>query len=269
MFISGYGLMTTYARGTFKLQRRLKKILFPFWFILILAIPLLLYTDTFSITEVLKNAFLISSSINGAWWFLQTYVLFVLFFPLFAKTFQNKSVYIPLLLVSLIVFQPLGVWLMPWSYDLHYVFHYFPLLYVGMFAKRMEIFDKLQTWSIFFKLLATVVLLALRFALGWNILNIGLVIMMILWVMQMQDILHDRLKGMFNFLGRMTMNMWLIHMFFIQYGFHFSNPFVDLCWLYTESLIAAFVISLAYNKLSGFCDSLCGKSINNNRMMCK
>lgn len=248
MFISGYGLMTTYLRGTFKLQNRLKKIMFPFWFIIVLTVPLLLYMDEFSTVEVVKNAFLLSNSINGAWWFMQTYVLFVLLFPLFAKTFQKRIFFIPLMTVALVALQPLGVLTRPHSEDLHYVFHYFPLLYIGMYAKKINLFERLQATSMLCKIFITVVLLVSRLALGWSILNAGIIIVIILWVMQVQDMLHAKAKDVLNFLGRMTMNMWLIHMFFIQYGYHSSNPFIDLIWLYVESLITAYIVSLMYDK---------------------
>lgn len=250
MFISGYGLMTTYCKGTFKLRNRLEKTLLPFWFIIVLSIPLLLYVDSFSLTEILENAFLVSHSINGAWWFMQTYVFFVLLFPLPVKTFQNKAVYIPLLIVAFVMFQPLAVWVRPQSESLHYAFHYFPLLYAGMFVKKMDLFDKLQALSIPLKICVTIVLIGLRFILGWSILNVGLIIVIVLWIMQMQDMLNDKQKTTFNFLGKMSMNMWLIHVFFILYGLHFNNPFVDLLWLYVESLMAAYIVSLAYNKIS-------------------
>lgn len=42
-------------------------------------------------------------------------------------------------------------------------------------------------------------------------------------------------------MGKMSMNMWLIHLFFIVYGIHFRNPFVDLVWIYLVSLVAAFI----------------------------
>lgn len=262
MFISGYGLMATYCKGTFKLRNRLEKTLLPFWFIIILAIPLLLYMDSFSLTEILKNAFLVSHSINGAWWFMQTYVFFVLLFPLLAKTFHNKAIYIPLLIVTFVMFQPLAVWIRPQSESLHYAFHYFPLLYAGMFTKEMELLDKLQALSMFNKICITIVLIGLRFTLGWPILNVGLIIVIVLWIMQMQDMLNDKQKNVFNFLGKMSMNMWLIHVFFILYGFHFSNPFVDLLWLYIESLVAAYVVFLVYNKISYSCGNFRKKWIN-------
>lgn len=89
--------------------------------------------------------------------------------------------------------------------------------------------------------------LSVVFALGWNILNIGLIIAMIMFLIDIQGYLSDRVKRGFDFLGKMSMNMWLIHLFFIVYGFHFRNPFADLTWIYLESLAAAYIIWCVYH----------------------
>ena len=86
---------------------------------------------------------------------------------------------------------------------------------------------------------------------GWNILNIGLIIAMIMFLLDIQGYLSDKVKRGFDFLGKMSMNMWLIHLFFINYGFHFRNPFADLAWIYLESLAAAYIIWCVYHKLCG------------------
>lgn len=89
------------------------------------------------------------------------------------------------------------------------------------------------------------------FATGWNILNIGLIIAMIMILVDVQEYITERVLKVFNFLGKMSMNMWLIHMFFIAYGYHLANPITDLVWIYLESLVAAYVVWKLYNRLCG------------------
>ena len=97
-----------------------------------------------------------------------------------------------------------------------------------------------------------VALVVARFATGWNILNIGLIVAMVMFLIDIQGFLSDRVKRGFDFLGKMSMNMWLIHLFFIVYGFQFRNAFVDLVWIYLVSLVAACVIWRVYHKLCGY-----------------
>lgn len=185
---------------------------------------------------------LLTRNMNRHWWFMQTYVIYVVCFPLFAKSMQYNKVWIPLLIISVVCFQPLAMFLRYYSKAVHYVLYYFPLFYLGMIARKFSLFDFLAAQRVWYRLLLVVGLVVARFALGWNVLNGGLIIAMIMFLIDIQGYLSDRVKRGFDFLGKMSMNMWLIHLFFINYGFHFRNPFTDLAWIYLESLAAAYII---------------------------
>ena len=138
-----------------------------------------------------------------------------------------------------------------YSDAVHYVLHYFPLFYSGMIARKLSLFDLLVKKRWWFKLLLIVVLVVARFATGWNILNIVLIIAMIMIIVDVQEYITVRVLKVLNFLGKMSMNMWLIHMFFIAYGSNLTNPITDLVWIYLESLVAAYVVWKLYNRLCG------------------
>lgn len=167
LFVSGYGLMASYcaAGNGFHIWRRLKKVLLPFWLIVILVAPFLLIIHEVKWFQVVTDAMLLTRNMNGNWWFMQTYVIYVICFPLFAKSLQY--------------------------------------------------------------------------------------IVIIMFLIDIQGYLSDKVKRGFDFLGKMSMNMWLIHLFFVNYGFHFRNPFADLAWIYLESLVAAYIIWFVYHKLCG------------------
>lgn len=253
LFVSGYGLMASYcsAGNVFHIWRRLKKVLLPFWLIVILIAPFLLIIHEVKWHQVVTDAMLLTRNMNGNWWFMQTYVIYVICFPLFAKSLQYNKVWIPLLIVSVVCFQPLAKFVRCYSEARHYVLHYFPLLYSGMIARKFSLFEFLAEQRVWCRLFLVVALVVARFALGWNILNIGLIIAMIMFLIDIQGYLSDRVKHGFDFLSKMSMNMWLIHLFFIVYGFHFRNPFADLAWIYLESLAAAYIIWCVYQKLCG------------------
>ena len=224
----------------------------PFWLIVLIVAPFLLANDKVSWLDVLTDSLLLTSSMNGSWWFMQTYVIFVICFPLFRKSLIYNKVLIPLLGLSILCFQPIATDIRSYSDATHYLLHYFPLFYSGMIARKLSLFDKLTEMKFVFRLLLIIGLVIVRFTTEWNILNIGLIIAMIIALMDIQEYLSQRIKSVFNFLGRMSMNMWLIHMFFITYGFHLSYPFADLGWIYVESLVAAYLIWCLYSKLKTF-----------------
>ena len=251
MFLSGYGLMSSTISGgrNYSIINRLKKVMLPFWLIVLIVAPFLLANEKVSWVDVMTDSFLLTSNMNGSWWFMQTYVIFVVCFPLFKRSLIYNKVWISLFGVSILCFQPIATEIRPYSDAVHYLFHYFPLFYSGVIARKLSLFDKLVGMKFVFRWLLVIGMVIARFATGWNILNIGLIISMIMILMDIQDYLSQSTKTVFNFLGRMSMNMWLIHMFFIAYSFHLSNPFFDLGWVYVESLVAAYLIWWLYNKL--------------------
>lgn len=154
-------------------------------------------------------------------------------------------------LVSVLCFQPIATDIRKYSDAVHYVLHYFPLFYSGMIARKLSLFDLLAKKQWWFKLFLIVGFVVVRFATGWNILNIGLIVAMIMILVDVQEYISERVLKVFNFLGKMSMNMWLIHMFFIVFGYHLTNPFTDFVWIYLESLVAAYVVWKLYNRLCG------------------
>lgn len=86
-FVSGYGLYFNYLRKKNRYQSdnwtRLKKLYLNFWiiiflFVIVLGLALQIdgYPGTFQ--KLVLNLTAIDPSYNGAWWFLTTYILFVL-----------------------------------------------------------------------------------------------------------------------------------------------------------------------------------------------
>ena len=242
MFISGFGLLSSYSCGRFKLATRLKRTILPFWFVMLVALPVISHWRDFSCTEILLNASLLSTSINGSWWFMQTYVVFVIAVPLLARSLRLPIVWIPLFVVSLICFQYIGTCIRPFSDGLHYLFHYFPVFYSGMIACKLRLFDRLMALRLPVKLLITVALLAPRWFFGASVWNIGVIIVLIMLMAVVNQKLNAKVRTIYVFLGSLAIYMWLIHQFFIDYSPHMSVPIVDLLWMYMQTLLSAYVV---------------------------
>lgn len=252
LFLSGYGLMaSSEIRGGYRAVGRLRKILPPFWLIVLLAAPYMLNVGAVGMDDVVTDALLITCKMNGVWWFLQTYVIFVVCFSWEKKTFESSWIWIPLLVVSLLFFQPLAALVRPHSECFHRILHHFPLFYAGMAAYRFSMFDWLDNRRWWEKMMLFVVVFASRLVTGLHILNIGIIMLMIVGLMDIQPYISEKLKSVLAFLGVMSMNMWLIHQFFIDYGWHCSNPFLDLAQLYAISLVVSWLLTVVYRKLEG------------------
>lgn len=245
MFISGYGLMASYTKGTFRLGDRLRKTILPFWFILFISICFLSFMRTVSPWEIVDNALLLSSSLNGDWWFMQTYVVYILLFPLFGHSVQQKWVWIPLYITSLIAFQPIAFWIRPYNGEIHYALHYFPILYSGMIFQHFKIFERLMERPYCVRWCLVLVAVFIRFSTGWAVLNIVLIASLGVMLIDINNIISMPSK-VFNFLGVMSMNMWLLHHFVINYGLPFWHPISDLAILYAETLFIAYILYKMY-----------------------
>ena len=107
LFCSGYGL-TIVNKKNINIKDnaiRVLKLLINYWIVLIAFVIIghLLGNNNYpgSIKEFLMNFFLLSKSYNGAWWFLQTYVILVFLSPVIIKLVNKNN--------SLIVFFISGV----------------------------------------------------------------------------------------------------------------------------------------------------------------
>ena len=250
MFISGYGLMNLYSKGKYNILHSIKKTILPFWFVLLLYVPCISIYRHVSVSEILGNALILSHSINGSWWFLQTYLIFVCLVPLFAYTMRHRCIMITIALVSCIFFQYIGTQIRPFSDGMHYVLHYFPIFYIGMIANKEDLINRLSAIPLWKSIPPLTLIIILRFFAGFSILNVAIIFALLLLLIKCQPAIPTIIKSTMQFLGKMSMNMWYVHMFFITYCFHFTNPLFDLIIVYCESLMAAFIIDRVYESLS-------------------
>jgi len=223
MFVAGYGTFVS-LQGKSNLfgllLKKVKAIYFEFWKISAFPIIglLLLGLLNVGLFEFVANALCLSSSINGTWWFLQTYIIFLLLVPVsFMLVSVTKYAQLLILLVVVVIFPLLSKYA-PDGYfrsSIHYAFYYFPAFYCGIFFAKHQIYNRVL--SVFVKRSSQVLLfgvvLALAFAVrivwGFNIATILIVAALCgfasLWRIRF-----------FVLLGEYSMGMWLIHDFFID-----------------------------------------------------
>lgn len=104
MFLSGYGLYYTfYKKGEIRVWRRVWSIYKRFWQVFFIFVPIgfLFLSKPFAIQEFLQNMFCLKFGYNHEWWFLGTYIEFLLVLSVMLMANQKK--YFPYLIVGLSV----------------------------------------------------------------------------------------------------------------------------------------------------------------------
>ncbi|MBO0962957.1 acyltransferase family protein, partial [Neobacillus sp. MM2021_6] len=110
-FASGYGLFVSIDRAKGSILKknfeRILKLLINYWIVLIIFVAIGFIvgnTEIFpgSLTQFLLHFFVLSSSYNGAWWFLQTYIILVLMAPSLFKVIKKYNPILILLISGLI-----------------------------------------------------------------------------------------------------------------------------------------------------------------------
>lgn len=95
LFITGYAFYHMANRLTLTSNiNRIFKLFVNYWIVLLLFVPLGILmgkTETFPLNEFLPNFFVLSNSYNGAWWFMQTYVILVLVSPYLLKVVNKYN----------------------------------------------------------------------------------------------------------------------------------------------------------------------------------
>lgn len=93
-FASGYGLYLS-SNASSKNKMRVFKLLVNYWIVLIMFIIIALVTGNSELIgntgKIVVNFLVLSNSYNGAWWFVQTYILLVLFSPLVIKLIKKYN----------------------------------------------------------------------------------------------------------------------------------------------------------------------------------
>lgn len=279
-FVSGYGLYykytenhTTYANGNVK---RLKKLYINYWIVLfIFAVFLGLlvkkegYPGTFG--KFVLNFTAIDTSYNGAWWFLTTYILFVLTSSFWFKLLEKLNPYIffvVLLIVYIIAFyfriyktdvfnHPVANWL--YTQSALYFCTLFQFM-VGAFALKYEwnnrISRALNNRLTISDLLGGVIFIALIVfhALIPNFIIAPFTAIIFIFTFLQMNI-STTINRLLDFFAVHSTNMWLIHMFFCVIFFRnfvYSFKYVPIIFIVLVSMcvLSSYVINFLTAKIN-------------------
>jgi hypothetical protein len=278
-FASGYGLFVSFnnQKGSFQKKNflRILKLLINYWIILVLFVILGFFVGKSeiypgSIAKFVLNFFVISSSYNGAWWFLQTYIILVILSPFFFK-FVSKHNSFFIVTVSAIIY------FLTYIQRIKQVFNFvdYPVIgiivnaivllgtsqlpyIVGAIFLKEKIYSKLHNAFSHFSfknLLCTLgILVLLLFHSFFESMIIAPItgISFICFFNLMSK--KEAIRKLFNFFGDHSTNIWLTHMFF--YMTIFPNvifvpkyPILIFAWLLILCLFSSYIINFIYQPI--------------------
>lgn len=276
-FCSGYGLMCTYKNNSIEYNKknkfRILKLYINFWIIILIFVVFLGYLTGKSniypgnLKTFVLNFTAISTSYNGAWWYLTTYILLVLISKPIHKLVQKYN-NILLAIISIIIYficyveqvklpivfaNPLLNWMVTQISALGT--NIFPFIMGSIFADK-KIFSYLYNnfYNIKFKnTLCSLVILSMLIFHGFVETAfvapfIGIVFIVLFNLMNIPDFLNNILY----YLSKHSTNMWLIHMFF--YIIYFRNlvfmpkyPVLIFIWLVILCVASSYIVNIFYN----------------------
>jgi hypothetical protein len=279
LFASGYGLFLSHQKikGSVKknIKNRIIKFLLNYWIILLLFIPigfLVGETERYpgNFTEFFLNFSVLSSSYNGAWWFVQTYIILLLCAPWLFKLVKIYNSFILLLFSGSFYFIAyIQRVKMPIDFgDNTYLImlvdaivlvgtSQFSFIVGAMFAKR-RIYSKIhfEFYKLKFKnsicSLGILILVLLHsFYESMIIAPLTAFGFICFFTLMNKSEVFQRILG---FLGEHSTNIWLTHMFFymtIFPGLTFAPKYPTLIfiWLLILCIASSYIINAIYKPI--------------------
>lgn len=283
-FASGYGLFVVHDKeqksNVMKNFTRIFKLLINFWIVLVLFVGVGFLTGKAeflpgSLTEFFLNFFVISNSYNGAWWFLQTYIILVLLSPLFIEVVKRYNFMI-LLLFSGFIYLISYVQRIKHVLDFgdYTVFNMFinamvlvgtsllPFIVGSIFAKE-KIYSQLynKVYGLSYKntlCFMGIVMLVIIHALYESMIIAPFTAIAFICFFNLMDKSRFIQKA-FTFFGDHSTNIWLTHMFFYmsifpELTFAPRYPILIVAWLLILCLISSYVINSIYKPIIRWVD---------------
>ena len=276
-FAGGYGMYISNRNKEFDPVKKLKNLYIPYWKVFVVFIPIaflffssqppycnneLIYSrySHFSIQECIANLLGISSSYNGEWWFLYSYAVAIILFPLLRWIIDRHSAIINIFLV--IVGNILITNFLPAIGNIEIIGqlnnnYLYSCFWMGAVVAKDGLLDRLDRAMKTEKLLNPVidvfiwcVIVYLRRSVAGAEADIFYVPMLIVVSMDMMKRVNI-LSRYFIAIGKQSTNMWLIHSFCCYYFYAIVRIVVFPKWA-VPSLMMLVAVSYALSVLLTF-----------------
>jgi fucose 4-O-acetylase-like acetyltransferase len=284
-FASGYGLFISISKTEGSILKknfeRILKLLINYWIVLVIFVIIGFLAGKSDILpgspiKFLQNFFVLSSSYNGAWWFVQTYILLVLLAPPLFKAIKRYNS------IILVLFSGF-VYLITYIQRIKHVIDFgdsavinmiinsivlvgtsqLPFIVGAIFSKE-KIYTRIYNWFNHFTWKNSLCLLGIFLLVIFHALYESMIIAPITGIAFICFFnLIDKsiqFRKVLDFLGNHSTNLWLTHMFF--YMTFFPNltfapkyPILIFIWLITLCLVSSYCINLFYKPIIQYIDN--------------
>lgn len=283
-FASGYGLFVSIynAKGSIikKNFEKILKLLINYWIVLIFFVALGAIAGMSNIlpgspTKFLLNFFVVSNSYNGAWWFVQTYIILVFLAPPLFKEIKNYNSIILLLISGFI-------YLITYIQRIKHVLDFGDNSAINMLVNAIvlvgtsqlpfvvgAIFAKEKVYSKFYNTLtkfehknliciAGILSLVIIHSLYESMIIAPITGVAFICFFNLIDKNLNFQKAL-DFISSHSTNIWLTHMFFYmtifpKLTFSPKYPILIFCWLIILCLISSYIINLIYKPIIQYID---------------
>ena len=242
-FLSGYAFdikCITFQLGL----RKLKSFYLAFLKVFLIFIPIGIIIGYYSLgnwLDILKCFFLLQPTLNAEWWYVSLYVeLLILSIPLFS--IKDRRCFLVIAIISSLLAIVLDKYT---NLPIFGLFRYWPIFITGILFHRYDLFSKID--SITEKYISNFHLRYICYFLIYviidHILNRPIQICKYPFII-MSLLMLFRPNHLFRFLGKYSMNIWLIHPFICYYYWQdaflkIENPFLSYIVLLVSSIILA------------------------------
>lgn len=299
-FLGGFGIYMQSKKKDFSVINCIKKLYLSYWKIFILFIPVAYiffarqwaYCDDvniwnrygqFDISVLLRDFLGITSDLNSEWWFLGSYVVAIVLFPLFKRLFKNASIYKSFAIVIIVglatayIFPAIGeiseLGHLNTSFLYRTVFcqpgEYYACFLVGMLFAQHDLFAKIdQILQKYFKrtiplcLFVLVAIIFLRYNTTGSSLDIIYAPAVTICVAKIASKLKV-ISRMLQSLGKHSTTMWLTHSFYCYYFYQTARIITFTHWAVPSliifiagTFIGAVIIDGAWSHVSQFVQKL-------------
>lgn len=283
-FASGYGLFVSINKEKGSILRknfvRILKLLINYWIILIIFVAIGAIAGISELfpgspTKFLLNFLVLSNSYNGAWWFVQTYIILVLLAPALFKLIQKYNTIILLLISGFI-------YLITYIQRIKHVIDFgdssavsmlvniivlvgtsqLPFVVGAIFAKE-KIYSKLyNTLSKYEQknliCIAGILSLVIIHSLYESMIIAPITGIAFICLFNLIN-KNMRIQKVLDFISSHSTNIWLTHMFFYmsifpKLTFAPRYPILIFCWLIILCLISSYIINLVYKPIIQYID---------------
>lgn len=285
VILSGYGLYATWQKGDKRRWSRLLNLGLHYWLILLFFVLIGAFLVPWKYPgtpyTVIENLTAFNTSYNSEHWFLFPYVLLAVTSPFLFKWCGRKNLFFVLVCilalhgVSHILYIRISDLFMI-SRNNHflisgygerylYVFMllYHPILYgslllnflLGALACKNNWFKRCADRSLIkWAWLLLILLCVVRCSIKTGAFHY-IYVFVFIWIWQ-QMMRPKWLNTFLAYMGKHSMNMWLIHSFFCYHIFHdwvygFRYPILIFCVLLLMSYLSSCIINWIYNRCSG------------------